>query len=380
MTTNSATFLKRTWAEIDLNALENNISIIKAASGGKEIIAVVKANAYGHDDDIICSELWRLGVRYFAVSNLWEAEDLRRILPEAEILVFGYTERDFLASVIENNLIHTVGSVEYARLLNDFAAEDGSIIRTHIKINTGMTRVGIDSEAELDEIMSLQNLRCEAAYTHFAVADSLDDSDIDYTNSQQRRLAALTAKYNLPMHSQNSGGILYHHDFGGQFVRAGIIMYGGIPNTACAVPNGFKLVLTLKSTVCQIKQIADKTSVSYGRTYTANENITAAVIPVGYADGYPRSLSNNGAVIINGKPAPVIGRVCMDQIIVDVTGLDVKTGDEVIIFGGDFPQTNIDKIADKLGTIGYELLCSIGHRVPRIAVRSGKIEKVIRYK
>ncbi len=376
----SLSFLKRTWAEIDLNALENNVELIRKFSGGKKIIAVVKANAYGHDDDIICSELQRLGINNFAVSNVWEAEDLREILPEAEILVFGYTERAFMHIITQKGLIHTVGSVEYAKELNRFAAENNTVIRVHIKINTGMTRIGIDSEEELREILSLSNLKCEALYTHFAAADSLEEKDVHYTDAQEEKIVYLAKKYKIPFHSQNSGGILYHGNYGGDFVRAGIVMYGCVPNSGCAVPEGFMPVMSLKSSVCQIKQIPAGTAVSYGCTFKAEKPIKTAVIPVGYADGLPRALSNGGTIMINGHPARIIGRVCMDQIIVDVTGIDIKTGDEAVIFSGDFPETNIDNTADKLGTIGYELLCSIGHRVPRVAVRDGVITKVIRYR
>ncbi len=373
-------FLKRTWAEINLDALDSNIAQIKKLIGGKEIMAVVKANAYGHDDKTVCTELSRLGVNYFAVSNIWEAEDLRDILPNANIVVFGYTEEPYIDSIIKHDIIHTVGSVEYAKRLSDYALAKNAKIRVHIKVNTGMTRIGIDTEEEMDKILAMEGLKCEGAYTHFAVADSLDESDIEYTDRQESKLLSIAKNKGLLIHSQNSGGILYHSDYEGDIVRAGVIMYGYMPNTACEVPMKLTPVMSVRSTVCQLKRVPAGTDVSYGRTYTANSEKLLAVIPVGYADGYSRQLSNNGFVGIRGKLAPICGRVCMDQIIVDVTDIEgVTVGDIAEIYSDKFPETTIDNIADKLGTIGYELVCNVGHRVPRVAVRNGEVTDVVRY-
>lgn len=373
-------FLKRTWAEISLDALDSNIAQIKKLIGGKEIMAVVKANAYGHDDKTVCTELSRLGVNYFAVSNIWEAEDLRDILPNANIVVFGYTEEPYIDSIIKHDIIHTVGSVEYAKRLSDYALAKNAKIRVHIKVNTGMTRIGIDTEEEMDKILAMEGLKCEGAYTHFAVADSLDESDIEYTDRQESKLLSIAKNKGLLIHSQNSGGILYHSDYEGDIVRAGVIMYGYMPNTACKVPMKLTPVMSVRSTVCQLKRVPAGTDVSYGRTYTADSEKLLAVIPVGYADGYSRQLSNNGFVGIRGKLAPICGRVCMDQIIVDVTDIEgVTVGDIAEIYSDKFPETTIDNIADKLGTIGYELVCNVGHRVPRVAVRNGEVTDVVRY-
>ena len=373
-------FLKRTWAEISLDALDSNIAQIKKLIGGKEIMAVVKANAYGHDDKTVCTELSRLGVNYFAVSNIWEAEDLRDILPNANIVVFGYTEEPYIDSIIKHDIIHTVGSVEYAKRLSDYALAKNAKIRVHIKVNTGMTRIGIDTEEEMDKILAMEGLKCEGAYTHFAVADSLDESDIEYTDRQESKLLSIAKNKGLLIHSQNSGGILYHSDYEGDIVRAGVIMYGYMPNTACEVPMKLTPVMSVRSTVCQLKRVPAGTDVSYGRTYTAHSEKLLAVIPVGYADGYSRQLSNNGFVGIRGKLAPICGRVCMDQIIVDATDIEgVTVGDIAEIYSDKFPETTIDNIADKLGTIGYELVCNVGHRVPRVAVRNGEVTDVVRY-
>ena len=215
----------------------------------------------------------------------------------------------------------------------------------------------------------------EGVYTHFACSDSLEPSDMSFTAFQEKKLreiAAAAAKKNIPVYSQNSGGILYHSDFKGEIVRSGIITYGCMPNTAEKLPFPLIPVLTLKSQICQVKKIPSGRSVGYGRTYVTDKETEIAVIPAGYADGYSRRLSGNGAVYINGKRCPILGRVCMDQMMVDVTGAEVKTGDTAVLYSDTIPEITVDAIADRIGTIGYELLCAVGARVPRVAIKNGK--------
>lgn len=376
-------FLRRTWVEINLDALDGNVAEIRRITGNKPIMAIVKANAYGHDTKLICEELWALGVKYYAVSSIWEANQLRSILSEAEIVIFGYTDEDYFDDLTENNIIQTAGSVEYAKKLSEYAVSRGSKLRVHIKVNTGMTRVGVDTESELDEIMALRGLSCEGAYTHFAVADSDSPEDEAYTERQQEKLVRVTSKYRRDgffVYSKNSGGILYHGEFDSDFCRAGIIMYGCTPNTALDVPINITPVMTLKSAICQLKTIPADTYIGYGRAFKSEREMTIAVIPVGYADGYSRGLSNMGSVLVNGQPAPICGRVCMDQPIIDVTDIKgVKVGDEAVLYSPSVGSHTADAIADSLGTIGYELLCAVGHRVPRIAIRGGEEVEVRRY-
>lgn len=373
-------FLHRTWAEINLDALAENLSAIKKITGGKDIMAVVKANAYGHDDRIICGELRALGVKRFAVSNIWEAEDIREILPGCDILIFGYTGEEYLPSLAKNDFIQTIGSLEYAEKLSAAARSAGEKIRSHIKINTGMTRAGIDTPSELSKALSLEGLRCEGIYTHFSVADSLDEDDLRYTARQQEKLMAYAKGRGLLVHSQNSGGVLYHQDFEADIVRAGVILYGYMPNTAAPVPIKLSPVMTLKSTISQLKTIPAGTQVSYGRTYTAPSQRRIAVIPAGYADGYSRRLSEGGAASVNGALCPIVGRICMDQFMLDVTDAgDVKLGDVVELYSSRHKETGIEYIADRLSTIPYELVCNVGHRVPRVAVKDGVVGAVARY-
>lgn len=368
--------LHRVWAEISLDALEQNIKNIKEYTCGKEIMAVVKANAYGHGVGLVAPELYRLGITRFSVSNIGEARELRDLLPEAEILVFGGCEAEWFGYITGLNLIQTVGDTDFAEELSAWAVKNNKTVRIHIKADTGMSRIGIETADEIDRIMSLPGLSAEGVYTHFACSDSLEPSDMEFTAEQEgmlRRIAYAAAEKNIPVYSQNSGGILYHPDFKGGIVRSGIITYGCMPSTSEKLPFPLTPVLTLKSQVCQVKKIPAGRSVGYGRTYVTENETEIAVIPVGYADGYSRRLSGVGAVYINGKRCPILGRVCMDQMMVDVTGAEVKTGDTAVLYSDAISEITVDAIADKIGTIGYELLCAVGARVPRIAVKNGRV-------
>jgi len=374
--------LRRVWAEIDLDALDNNIRLIKQCAEGKPVMAVVKADAYGHCAEMVAAELWKEGVRSYAVSNVLEAIDLRRTLPEAQIVIFGYCDPEWQEDIIAGDLEQTAANVEHARMISGTGTAKGVKMKVHIKVNTGMNRVGIDTASELREIMDMPGLEVKGVYTHFSVADSADPSDIEYTRIQQRKLnevAAGAKAAGIPVYSRNSGGILYHGDLGGDMVRSGIITYGCMPNTALAVPIGIRPVMRLRAAVCQLKTVPAGTAVSYGRTFVTSRETVLAVIPAGYADGYSRGLSNKGAVYINGHRAPIVGRVCMDQMMADVTGIPVKVGDAAELYSDTIDEIKVDNIADMLGTIGYELLCLVSKRVPRVAMRGGEIAEVRNY-
>ena len=374
-------FYQRTWAEINLDVLKRNIAKIRELSQGKEIIAVVKANAYGHGDVGCARALNKCGIRMFAVSNLWEAQRLSSGDIEGEILIFGYCDISLIFENLDRNYIFTVGDTEYAGKLSEAAEERNVKIPVHIKIDTGMSRVGVNTEQQLDYILSLKGLDCRAGYTHFAVADSLLSEDVSFTELQQRRLLEMCKKRGLPTHSQNSGGIIYHGDFEGDFVRAGIVMYGQRPDARFPLPEGIAPIFQLKTIVSQLKTIGEGDTVSYGRTFTASRETRLALVACGYADGFNRRLSGSWSVIVNGKHAPICGRICMDQTLIDVTDIpDVKIGDVVTIYSGDPDETcSIDRAAEQVGTINYELLCAIGTRVPRIYIEDGMETEIQRY-
>lgn len=370
-----------TKAEINLNALTHNLNEIKKHSGNKEIIAVVKANAYGHGIEIVSKHLYKSGVRYFAVSDFAEAEQIRGIVggdkrdkrdkSEGNILLFG-ADNPFIEETIKNNYIQTVVSVEHARALCEqsrkFCESYGKSLRCHIKIDTGMTRFGISTPEELSEIMTLPFLKPEGLFTHFSCADSAEPSDVEFTVNQQAKFVELARRYkkeckskgyNLKLHSQNTGGIFNHSGFGGDMVRAGLALYGYGADSLIQV-------MSFKSKIAQIRDVPKGTPVSYGRGYVTENDCRLAVIPAGYADGYSRLLSNKGKVLINGKLSPIRGRVCMDYIIVDVTGTGgVKVGDEAEIYSCKNKETTVEHIAEITGTIPYEVTCAVSARVTR---------------
>jgi alanine racemase len=338
-----------TRAEINLTALAHNLEVIKSRSAGKPICAVVKANAYGHGLGIIAPRLHKLGVRSFAVSSVSEADELRGYIPSGDILILGMTP----AESVNPDYIQTVASADYAKSLK-------GNVRVHIKLDTGMSRFGINTSDELGQIMRLPSIKPEAIFTHFPCADSQTEEDIAFTLNQQSKLVESASEYNLPYHSQNSAGVLNHSDFGGCMVRVGLALYGYFPELS--------QVMSLKSGIAQIREVGAGVSVSYGRAYVTESPAVLAVIPVGYADGYSRLHSGKGSVVIGGRPAPIRGRVCMDYIIADVTGLGARVGDEAEIYGESPDIIGIEHIAREIGTIPYEVTCSVASRVPRVAV------------
>ena len=366
-------FIGRCWKEIDIPALQNNFKIIKKASGAK-ICAVVKANAYGHGAVAVAKALEECGAEYFAVSNLQEVEELRNSGINASILILGYTPVECAAEISRLNCIQCVYSLDYARLLNFEAQKAGVTLSVHLKFDTGMCRIGFDFRnsdfcgmAEVREAFTLSNLSVEGAFMHFSSADSDTPSDIAFTKEQHDRFLGATAAlekegFNFKIkHCCNSAATLQGICEENELVRAGIILYGLRPSEDMTLPKGIKPVMSLYSVISQVKTVEAGSEVSYGRTYVTDGVKRIATVTAGYADGVPRLISNKGSVIINGKRAKIVGRVCMDQFCVDVTDIDdVKIGDKVTIFGGEL---SVDEIAEQAGTINYEIVCGISHRV-----------------
>ena len=384
-------FEKRCWAEVDLDRIEQNLAVIRSKAPHSKIMAVVKADAYGHGDAVIAATLEAAGADRFAVSGFVEALRLRRAGVTKPILILGYTSPQQAALLARNAITQTVYSLEYARQLSAAATAAGVDVRVHIKLDTGMGRIGFavrdDLEgalAEVCEATALPGLVHTGIFTHFAVADSAAEEDVAYTRRQYelfceaiRRLEHKGITFAV-RHCCNSAGILAYPEFQLDMVRPGIILYGyrPSPDVTCDELVG---ALELKAVVSLVKELRRGDDVSYGRLYTAPRQMRVATLSVGYADGYQRALSNCGVVSIHGKPAPVIGRVCMDQIIVDVTDIPkVRQGDVATIFGGGAADT-VDDIADKCGTVNYEIICDIGRRVPRVYTRGGRPIQVTDY-
>ena len=374
---------KRTWAEVSLDALESNYLGYKGYMKDTPVMCVVKASGYGHSDEGTVPFLQNeLGVKHFAVSNIEEALRLRRFGITGDILILGYTQPDCADELADNDIIQALVDTEYA---NELSAKAHKPVRCHAAVDTGMTRIGVrgtpeDIAGELIEQSRLENIVLEGAFTHYAAADSLDDDCCRYTSAQAEKLYAAadiarSAGAGLKtVHSLNSAGGLFHYDSRSAVARLGIILYGLKPDVGLELPFELKPVMALRSTVSVVKNIEKGVSVSYGRTFTAERDTKLATVTCGYADGYPRALSNKGEVLIHGKRCRIAGRVCMDQFMADVTGLDVKQGDTVTLIGEDGGEViTADDIAQLTGTIGYEIVCGIAERVPRAVYRQGRL-------
>jgi alanine racemase len=384
---------QRLYAEIDLDAAEQNFrrlsSIIEPPS---KICCVVKANAYGNDDLALGRLYEDLGADFFAVSNIYEAEKLRQGVKNADILILGWTHPEFVPELLACGIIQTVTGLEHAVSLSE-KIPAGETLRIHIKIDTGMGRLGIkfsdftEALAEIAAITKLPGIKAEGIFTHFASADGIDTDSIDFTTAQKECFFYLCERlekdgiFFTHRHCFNSAGTMMHYDNRSTLTRIGISLYGLKPDRATPQPFILRPVMSLYSIVSQVKDIKQGETVSYGRTYTAKTAMRIAVIPVGYADGYPRALSNKGYMLINGQKAGILGRVCMDQTVVDVSSIpDVKVGDRVVVIGESGTEAvTADEIAELAGTIGYEIICGIGLRVPRYVRRGGEIISVSDY-
>ncbi len=375
---------KRTWAEISLDALKNNYTAYRSRINSRtEIMCVVKAFCYGHFDKAVAPFLQdELGVKWFAVSNVHEAIRLRKAGITGNILILGYTSPDETEELEEFDIIQAVMSPDYARELSANAA---NAVRCHIAVDTGMTRIGLRGTPEqiaenMAEIAAVPKLRVEGAFTHYAVADSLSPDCAEYTRQQAELLfaAADIARSKgvalATVHSLNSAGGLFYYDERSALARLGIILYGLKPDDGLEMPFALEPAMALKSTVSQVKTVEPGVDISYGRTFTTPREMKIATVACGYADGYPRALSNIGEVIIHGKRCHIVGRVCMDQFMCDVTDAgEVKAGDTVTLIGEDGGERiTADDIGRLTGTIGYEIVCGISERVPRAIFKNGE--------
>ena len=372
-------FLRRTWAEIDISSLIHNLKEIKNKVGGKKIFAVVKADAYGHYAEFVAPLLEKEGVYGFAVSNLIEAEQLRDYGIKSPILILGYTPIELVKRLYDNDIIQAVYSKEYADMLSLSAQKENVTLKIHIKLDTGMGRIGFDCRTgdlfELDDAIKsayLPNLKLDGVFTHFAVADRTESDEDGFTDEQNNRFDRVREAFlnegfkDVIFHTANSATTILDADKYYDACRTGIILYGLTPNKELSIKEDLIPVMSFKTVVTMVKTVNKGDTVSYGRTFKVEKQMRLASIAVGYADGYPRALSNKGYVLINGKKAKIVGRVCMDQTVVDVTDIDdVKIGDEVLLFGKELP---VEEIAELSGTINYEIITNISPRVPRVKV------------
>lgn len=381
--------IRPVWAEVNLDNIINNIKEIKKNINGEEIIAVVKANAYGHGAVDVAPVLIENGADRLAVAMLSEALELREAGIKVPILILGYTDVAFSEMLINNDIEQTVYSLDYAKELSKKAEALGKVAKIHIAVDTGMGRIGFlpneKSVEEVVEISKLSNLRITGIFTHFSNADEQDKSyahnQIEKFNSFINEIEKREVNLGLK-HISNSASIIDIEDAHYNAIRPGIILYGYYPSDYIN-KDKLKLMpaLSLKCQVIHVKELPKGEYIGYGRKFRTERDSVIATLPIGYADGYIRGLYEKAHVIINGKLAPVVGKICMDQCMVDVTDVGpVKVGDEVVLLGEDNGvKNNADDMAKMLDTINYEILCMIGRRVPRIYIKDGKMVNVRNY-
>lgn len=370
-------FLRRTWAEIDLDALEYNIRQIRGLlKPDCKLLSVVKADAYGHGQHYAARSIDRSGADWFGVSNLEEALLLRESGIEKPVLIFGITPVEHAAILKRENLTQTIVSPEYAAELSQAAARLGETLDVHIKLDTGMGRAGLlcGEVPDLNSVAAvcrMQSLHASGIYTHFSSTDDPSPESESYTRLQFARFCSALVglekagiRFELA-HCCNSGGVLRYPEMHLDMVRPGLIQFGLYPDDFR--PVALKSAMQLRSAVSLVKDIPAGSAVSYGRTFVAERPMTIAIVSIGYADGYCRSLSGRGCMLVRGQKAPIVGRVCMDLTVLDVTGIDgVREGDIATVFGCD-GEANLpaEAVAELAGTIHYEVICKVGRRVPR---------------
>ena len=380
---------KRFWAEIDINAAEKNFNIIKGKlSKDTKLCCVVKANAYGHGAVYLSKLYENLGADFFAVSNIEEAMQLRNNGIKTPILILGYTPTSCASILAENNISQSVFSYSYAKELSASAKADGVNVKIHIKLDSGMGRIGFDSIHDTDktvetiaDVCSMVGLVREGIFTHFALADDGTDG-AEFTRIQYERFTNITNKLaskNIEFeikHCANSATTFEYPEYHLDMVRVGVVLYGVAPSNKVRGCEELTPVMSLKSVISMIKEIEQGDTVSYGCTFKAEKKTKIATAPVGYADGFWRSNATNGTqMLIRGQRVNIVGRVCMDQLMLDVTDIKgVREGDYITLIGTDKDETiTADELAKNNGTIGYEMICSIGERVPRFYIKDHDI-------
>lgn len=365
-------FERSAWVEIDLGAIAHNVEEIKKITPAK-ICAVVKADAYGHGAIAVARAVLQAGADRLAVAILSEALELRRAGFRVPILVLGYTPTWQAPLVVDHGIIQTVFSLDAAQALSAAAVAVGKTVKVHIKIDTGMGRIGIRPEEAgkfAVAVAALPGIEIEGVFSHFATSDSSDKS---YTYEQYNQFMA-GLQYieqegiQIPIrHISNSAAILDLPEMHLDMVRPGIILYGLWPSDEVNRNIELRPAMKLKAQVGFAKPMPKNAPISYGCTYITDKPSRIATLPVGYADGWSRLLANKVQVVVRGQRAPLVGRVCMDQCMIDVTHIPgVVTGDEVLLFGGE--ELPVEEVAEYMGTINYEIVCMVGKRVPRLYV------------
>ena len=383
---------RRVHADIDLDAVQFNFDqMSKNIPQGTKIMAVVKTDAYGHGAVPLasfmepCEKLWG-----FATATVDEAVELRQAGIKKPILILGYTFPECYTHIVKNEIRQTIFTLDMAKALSNEAVRQNKKAYIHIKLDTGMGRIGYqnakEAAADAEKISKLPMLEIEGVFTHFANADASSQENtlrqLEKFDEMIEAMEAIGVTFSLK-HCANSAGIIELTERKFDLVRAGIISYGLWPSDEVKKDVvQLKPILSLKSHVVYVKEVEPGCAVSYGSTWVAEEKRKIATIPIGYGDGYPRSLSNKGYVLIKGCKAPIVGRVCMDQMMVDVTDIpeEIRVGDRVTLIGQDGDLTiTAEEIGDLSGRFNYELVCDLGNRIPRIYYKDGEIKEIRDY-
>lgn len=379
--------IRPVWMEVNLDNLAYNIRQIKNnIKAPASIMGIVKADGYGHGAVEISRVLLEEGVQRLGVAVLDEGIALRQEGIDVPILVLGYTPPQLFDKVLEHRITPTLYNYQDALRLSELASKNGSSVKVHLKLDTGMGRIGMipgqDSLDMVSNIYALPGIKIEGIFTHFSVADEKDKT---YTREQFKKFTGFVNALkergiDIPLrHAGNSAASIDLPETHLDMVRPGVILYGLYPSDE--VEKGklsLKPLASLKTVISHVKTVPPGTSVGYGRKYISAGERVIATLPIGYADGYTRLLSGKASVLVHGTRAPLAGNICMDQCMIDVTGIEgVKVGDEVVLMGSQGEETiTAEELASLLGTINYEIVCLIGKRVPRVYIKDGKVQKI----
>jgi len=364
-----------TWVEVNLKAVDHNLKEVRRLVGNKtKIMAIVKADGYGHGAIEIAKRVVKAGVDYLGVASLKEGKELRSAKIRLPILILGYTFPSRIEEVVKYSLTQTVYDLDLIRALDRAAQKLNKKAKVHIKVDTGMGRLGVLPKRVADlvgSLSSLSNLKMEGMFTHFSSADEDEEYTLEQLAKFNKVIKSLERRgVSFPLkHTANSAAIIRFPQTHFNLVRAGIMLYGLSPfekQSLIGKKVSLKPALSLKTKVISVKELPAGSSVSYGRTYKTKKRAKLAVIPLGYADGFSRLLSNCGEALVRGRRVPIRGRVCMDFSIIEASE-SIKVGEEVVLIGKQGKEEiKVEEIAKKMKTINYEVVCLIGRRVPRI--------------
>jgi len=384
-------YTQRAWAQGDLDAVAFNLKSIKEITADKpKIMAIVKADAYGHGVFQVSKTLLENGADALGVAMLDEAKQLRRYGIDVPILVLGNTNRELCDELVDYDIMPTVFSCDMAQAMSEAAIKKGKVAKIHIKLDTGMSRIGFlcddksypDTILQIKKISALPNVEIDGIFTHLSCAD---EEEKEYTLMQFERFMRVCDALKKDgvhigkRHVCNSAATVLYPEMHLDMVRPGVILYGLHPSSLTEDKIELKSAMSLKARVSLVKKVEEKIGVSYGKEYVVDKPTTLATVPIGYADGYSRLLANKASMLYDGKKLPVIGRICMDQCMIDATNADnIKVDDVVTIMGEDNGECiTASKLASYMGTINYEIVCLVGNRMPRVYTSKGCVVDIL---